>query len=377
LSNPFAALVGASPANPFTGAGTSFGDLSHIPLVQQWNLGVQRELPFALILEVNYLGNFARHLPYGIGQNVVPLSLVDAQTLANNPVTTQLDRPFPNIGTFANNSDVGRSSYNSLQASLRRRFNKHFALTANYTFAKSFDDGSTIYNFSAPNGTANAQYTVDASHRAADRAVSAIDVKHTMNVAFTYTTSGPWWLRDWHISSVFVGHTGLPVNITQSTEITGANQRPNGDINHLKEAHLAVVPGSPSVQYLLPVIDPNFPLTPSGPVYATIGGVRTRIVPTGFGDIGRNAVRAPGEVNFDASVSKDFKLSEGLKFQFRMDAFNVLNHTNFLAPNTALTVTTQTVNGVVVANFSNSPNFGRITNTQPARTMQVSVRFFF
>jgi len=377
LSNPFAALVGASPANPFTGAGTSFGDLSHIPLVQQWNVGIQRELPFALTLEVNYIGNFARHLPYGIGQNNVPLSQVDAVTLANTNLTTQLARPFPNLGTFATNTDVGRSSYDSLQASLRRRFNKHLAITANYTFAKSLDDGSTIYNFSAPNGSANAQYTVDASHRAADRAVSSIDVKHTMNVAFTYTTSGPWWLRDWHISSVFVGHTGLPINITQTNEIPGVNnQRPNGDPSHLKLANPIMnfgLPGSTFVQYLIPATDPNFPLTPSGPVYATIGGVRTRIVPTGFGNVPRDALRAPGEVNVDASVSKDFKLSEGLKFQFRMDAFNVFNHTNFFGPNTGLTVTT--VGGV--ASLNQSQNFGRITGAQGARTMQVSARFFF
>lgn len=374
LSNPFAALANASPANPFTGAGTSFNDLSHIPLVEQWNVGFQRELPFALTFEVNYVGNIARHLAYNIGQNNVPLSQVDAVTLANNPVTTQLARPFPQLGTFANVDDFGRSSYNSLQVSVRRRFQKHFAITANYTFAKSLDDGSTIYNFSAPNGTANAQYTGDAAHRAADRAVSSIDVKHTMRVALTYTTPGPWWLRDWHVSSVFVGHTGLPVNITQTNEIPGvSNQRPNGDPSHLKLAHATVNTGSTFVQYLMPAIDPNFPLTPSGPVYATIGGVRTRIVPTGFGNVPRDALRAPGEVNFDASVSKDFHLAEGLRFQFRMDAFNVFNHTNFLAPNTALTVTT--VGGV--ASLNQSQNFGRITGAQPARTMQASARFFF
>ena len=127
----------------------------------------------------------------------------------------------------------------------------------------------------------------------------------------------------------------------------------------------------------MPANDPNFPLMASGPVYATIGGVRTRIVPTGFGNVPRDTLRAPGEVNFDASVSKDFKLAEGLRFQFRMDAFNVLNHTNLLAPNTALTVNTPTVNGVVVATLNQTQNFGRITGAQGPRTMQVSARFFF
>src|SRR5205085_5816762 len=112
LSNPFAILAGATPATPINGIGTSLADLRHIPLIQQWNVGFQRQLPFALTLEVNYLGNIARHLPDGIGQNNVPLSQVDVVTLANNNLTTQLARPFPQLGTFANNNDVGRSSYN-------------------------------------------------------------------------------------------------------------------------------------------------------------------------------------------------------------------------------------------------------------------------
>ncbi len=91
------------------------------------------------------------------------------------------------------------------------------------------DDGSTIYNFSAPNGTANSQYPVAGPNFVHDFAPSNIDVQHVANIAMIYTTPGPWWLRNWHISPVFIGHTGLPINITQSAEIPGASQRPNGD----------------------------------------------------------------------------------------------------------------------------------------------------
>jgi hypothetical protein len=190
-----------------------------------------------------------------------------------------------------------------------------------------------------------------------------------------YTTPGPWWLKNWHISPVFVGHTGLPVNITQSNEIPNVSQqRPNGDTSHLKLAKPTL--NGAALQYWdSPVTDPNFALTPSGPVYSTINGVRTRLVETGFGNVPRDSIRSPGEVDFDASVAKDFKIYEELNFQFRVDAFNVINHTNFTQPSGSLSVSTKT--NSTVANFANSSGFGRITGTQPARRLQASARFFF
>jgi hypothetical protein len=343
-----------------------------MPLVQQWNLGFQRQLPLLLTLEVNYIGNHAVHLSYNVNQNQVPLSSVDAVTLANSNVATQNALQFPNLKSFTVNSNIGSSSYNGLQVSVRRQFNTRLAVLSNYTYSKSEDDASTIYNFSAPNGTANSQYPVAGANFTHDFTVSNIDSKHVLNIAMVYTTPGPWWLRNWHISPVFVGHTGLPVNITQTNEIPGASQRPNGDPRRLKLAHPTL--NGAALQYFdSPQTDPSFPLTASGPVYNTINGVRTRIVATGFGNVSRDSNRAPGEVDFDASVSKDFKIHEALNFQFRVDAFNVINHTNFQAPNGALTVTAVGTN----ATFATSSGFGKITGTQPNRQMQMSGRFFF
>jgi len=191
-----------------------------------------------------------------------------------------------------------------------------------------------------------------------------------------YTTSGPWWLRNWHISPVFVGHTGLPVNITQTNEIPGSSQRPNGDPRLLKLAKPTKVLNEPQLQYYVSAADPNFPLTASGPVYNTINGVRTRIVATGFGNVSRDSNRGPGEVDFDASVSKDFKIWEALNFQLRVDAFNVINHTNFQAPSGLLSVTADK-DTPTKATLNTSSGFGKILGTQPNRQMQLSARFFF
>ncbi|WP_254063506.1 TonB-dependent receptor [Granulicella sp. S190] len=370
LQNPAAALVNSSATNPYSVA-VSFDNQSRMPLVQQWNVGFERRLPLALTLEVNYIGNHALHLSYNINENQVPLSQVPAVTLTNTSVATQNAQPFPNLKAFQVNSNIGSSNYNGLQVTVRRQFDRRLALLSNYTYAKSEDDGSTIYNFSAPNGTANSQYPVAGPNFTHDFTVSNIDVKHVLNIAVVYTTPGPWWLRDWHISPVFVGHTGLPINITQTNEIPGSSQRPNGNPQLLKLSH--PTKNGAALQYYDSATDPDFPLTPSGPVYNTIGGVRQQIVTTGFGNVSRDSNREPGEVDFDASVAKDFKLVERLKFQFRVDAFNVINHTNFTAPSGSLTVTEVGT----AATFATSSGFGKITGTQPNRTMQVSGRFSF
>ena len=82
-----------------------------------------------------------------------------------------------------------------------------------------------------------------------------------------------------------------------------------------------------------------------------------------------------GEVDFDASVSKDFSVWRELKMQVRVDGSNIINHTNFTSPNGSLSVSTKSNSSV--ANFVNSTSFGQITGTQPNRKLQASARFFF
>ena len=374
LQNPFAAVNAATASNPYSPA-ISFNNQSRMPLVQQWNIGFERQLPLAITLEANYVGNHALHLSYNANENVVPLASVPAVTLANTSVATQNSLQFPTLKQFTTNNDIGKSNYNALQVTVRRQFNTSIAVLSNYVYSKSMDDGSTIYNFSAPNGTANSQYPIDSPARIIDYAPSNIDETQVLNIAVIYTTPGPWWLRNWHISPVFIGHTGLPLNITQASEIPGSSQRPNGNSQAIKLAHTSL--NGAALQYFDPATDPNFPLTAAGPVYNTINGVRTQIVATGFGNVGRDSIREPGEVDFDASVAKDFTIFRALRFQFRVDAFNVINHTNFSAPNVSLSSITETTTAPTVASFAGNSAFGKITGTGSPRTMQISSRFFF
>jgi hypothetical protein len=91
----------------------------------------------------------------------------------------------------------------------------------------------------------------------------------------------------------------------------------------------------------------------------------TVVVPTDvsqpFGNAGRNIVRAPSLHQLNFGLHKDFSITERQTLQFRMEAFNFLNKTNFNPPN---------------GNRS-SGSFGQITSTQPARQIQFALRYAF
>jgi hypothetical protein len=88
LQNPFLAVNAATASNPYSPA-ISFNNQTRMPLVQQWNIGFERQLPLAITFEANYVGNHALHLSYNANENVVPLASVPAVTLANTSLATQ------------------------------------------------------------------------------------------------------------------------------------------------------------------------------------------------------------------------------------------------------------------------------------------------
>ena len=138
--------------------------------------------------------------------------------------------------------------------------------------------------------------------------------------------------------------SGLPVNLTYSPssqlQVSSApNYRPNitGD------------PLTPEGQrgptnYL----NPNTVVSPTDPTRP-------------FGNAGRNIVRAPSLFQLDLGLHKDFRITEGSRLEFRTEAFNILNKTNFMAPD---------------SNRSNN-SFGTITSTFPWREIQMALRFVF
>jgi hypothetical protein len=80
-----------------------------------------------------------------------------------------------------------------------------------------------------------------------------------------------------------------------------------------------------------------------------------------FGNLGRNAVYGPSFYQLDLSFHKNFRATEKATIQFRSEFFNILNRTNFRAPN---------------PNRS-QPSFGQITTAYPARQIQFALKLIF
>ena len=93
-----------------------------------------------------------------------------------------------------------------------------------------------------------------------------------------------------------------------------------------------------------------------------------------YGNLGRSTAVGPGVTNIDLAVARDFttrKLLEGLTFQFRAEAFNILNKANFGQPNNSVFVAGTNGGG------SLNPTAGQITTASPARQLQVALKVVF
>jgi hypothetical protein len=147
----------------------------------------------------------------------------------------------------------------------------------------------------------------------------------------------------WQLSGIVTANTGLPVNVVD-TKSSYASSRPD------------LVRGVSSVFE-------NYQQTLQYLNLAAFQGVRI-VTASGAaerpGNLGRNALRAPGQWNLDASLAKSFALRERLRLQLRCDFFNALNHTNL---------------GGLQADISKA-TFGRLTSAT-SRTGQLGARLEF
>jgi hypothetical protein len=157
-------------------------------------------------------------------------------------------------------------------------------------------------------------------------------------------------LGGWQINGINTANTGTPVNVyytpSSINDVTGLSAEYRGEA-FLRPNVSGSAAGQSTAQSLLTYFAGYSFTTPS---------------PNDpFGNLGRNAFRAPGLENWDFSANKNFRITERFRLQFRSEFFNILNHTNFGLPN-------QT---------SNSSAFGTITTTYPARQIQFGLKLLF
>jgi len=378
VQNPQANIVQFdTAANPLSFANyAGFTQASPLPYAEQWNFGVQREIAKGTIVEVNYVGAHGVHLPISMPANTVPYDpVIDASVaLANTSLAAQEARPYPSLGGFNSINMEGTSTYQALQATVRRQYGSNLTFVANYTRSKSIDDGSGIYNFSQPSGLNQGQFPQQ--FLTLNKGLSEFDRPNDFTVAIRYQTRGNRWVRNFEIYPMLTAHSGLPLYIGQTNQNaaqSGTNQQRPFDVSPGVSLYAAEVPNGTGVQYLLPASAASFPLQPAGPLFVGSGSSRTQVLPVGIGTLGRNVVRAPGQLDLNLSVGRSFAVHERVRFTIRMEAYNALNHTNFQAPASNLVLTADSAGQPIW----NSPGYGVITAANQSRFLQLAGRFDF
>jgi len=325
------------------------------PYIQNWFFSVQRELGKNTFLEVAYNGNHSLNLPIIADYNQAYPNL-PGQTLG-----VQARRPIPSYGPITWVDPAGDNDYNGLSARFEHRFSSGLYFLNSFTWGKALGDSEQALEYYAGYVEANPQNIRDL---AAERGPSSFDVKFNNVTSVVYelpfgkgkqfgSSLNPILdaaIGGWQLDSINTAHTGTPLNVyygpSTANDVTGLSNDYRG------EAFLRPnVSGSATSQSTSAMINNYF----AGYTFATPPASDP------FGNLGRNAFRAPGLEQWDLGVNKNFRIREDIHLQFRSEFFNVLNHTNFGIPTT---VTTSTA-------------FGTIRSTYPPRQIQFALKLLF
>jgi outer membrane receptor protein involved in Fe transport len=345
-----------------------------LPTVYNFTMGVQTKLPFGLRLDTAYVGALFRHLQDNRNLNYVPFGAAFQPNLQDPTITSTLPggaalpanflRPLRGISDINLYEAAATGNYNSLQVTVDRRVGRLFLGMA-YTWSKDLTTASGDTNFVRPD-----QYT-----RQAYYGPSGNDRRH--NFALNYVYDLPTLanhhavtkavLGGWQISGVTRFMSGSPYGIGYG--ITGA-----GSVN---------VTGSTTEGARVGFI--GNPSTGSNDPYNRLNAAVVR--PPALNSIGLesgvNYLTGPGINNWDLSLQKSFSIKEKAHLQFRIDAFNVFNHTQFSGVNSTITYASLTnltpTNLYLKADgtVNNINGFGTVNGARDPRILQTVIRFQF
>jgi len=351
LSNPGSVAPNLSLFPPFLGGpATNWRQ----PYTEQWSLDIQREFRAGFLVDVGYYGNVGRHLLGVVDINEPqPGAFVTAgfSPAITSPVgagtpTQRLNfiRPFRGFDAINLFETIFTSNYNSLQASVQKRFRGNSLVAFNYTYSHILTTSQS--DFRTPQNT----YDIRAEY-----GPGQFDRRHIFNTDFVYEL--PWnrkqeglsghVLGGWEFSGIVYIFSGLPLTATASRDPAGLGLRDGNSF----------AGGRPDQ-----VGDPN-----SGAPHTVaqwFNKAAFQLVPTGTirpGNAPRGAIIGPGAQRWDLSLFKNTRLTEMWKLQFRAEAINVFNHTNFNGVGTSFTAGT----------------FGQVTSARDPRVMQLALKLSF
>ena len=320
---------------------------------QQWNVFGEYLLTPSTSVNVGYVGHHATHLVTPVEGNQPLAGAGDVSTWLPLQQRRPLFATAPLITNISTTAARGRSNYSGLQASVRQRNLKGLEYLASYTLSKTLTNNLGYYGSGGV--AAEGAYWMNTYQPEWNYGPAFFDARHNFVFSANYELPvgrGRTWAAQaspivdavvggWRLSGVFQARSGFPITVTdganRSQQGVRGNERPNCVGNP--------VPADQNIDHWLDIN--AFARVPLGT----------------WGNCGTGVARAPSYNNIDTVLAKQFKTGGDRYFEFRAEAFNLLNHPSFGPP----------------ARDINSPNnFGRITSTvSTARTMELVLKFFF
>ena len=363
------------------------------PVTNSWFLGIQRELPGNLVVDLNYVGNESHYVfrvfdanppdPQRVAALVAfcsdpanPLGCVPSQVASLNLYSGAENGVLPFNGVAHNaigrstfsaalNRSDGNANYNAFQAKVTKRFTRGFQIQGAYTWAHSIDDASDP--ILAAVGQVN--FVRDPLAPELDRGNSDHDIRHVGVINSIWDL--PFGTGRSHLSHGVIGRVLEGFQLTGITTMqTGRpfdviGTRDSLRVGRVQRADLIGDPFSGGGTFIdgSKVFFSNNRAAFANPDFDTL--------PT----IGRNQFHGLSFVNFDMSVAKKMKIFEDVGIELRLEAYNIFNHPNFNNPGD---------DPAGVGNQIGSPQFGQIFSqlgrsdgTTGARQLQMGAKFTF
>jgi len=393
-------LGAASGPNVFLGQSAAYINPSaKDPSSQVFGLTVSRELPWGVVIDASYGGNHGNHfinfspnlnalspIYYSLGTTALAAQVANpyqglftGSTLGTAATITKKQSllPFPYMqGVSMQNPRNGSYWSNLGMLSVQRRARQGLSIMGGYTFGKVTDAGVQGVQDITAYGTGTAASPQNPYNPKADHSVDTIDVTHRATVSVLYdlpvgkgkallnNTKFDRLVNGWQLGSIVTMESGRPLGIT------GANNqlasRPSFDPNiNYKVAH-----GSRSTLYKtgkLMWFNPNAFINPADYTYGN--------VPRKMSDL-----RAPGFGNMDLTLFKTTHITERVAFEFRIEAYNALNHPNLPAPSTSFSAGSpaDANNPTLEGGHNTSATFGYITSGATSqRNIQLGGKIIF
>jgi hypothetical protein len=351
------------------------------PRVNQWNIGIQHKIFEEVVLDVAYVGSKSSDLLRQVQINALPFGAtfqpqnqdptrVPSSVPGANALPNDFLRPYRGYGGIRMWDYSGYGDYKGLQTSVSRRFERGFMLSGFWVWSKAQGINNDDFAAGVPNLT-------EEQTRHLDYGLLNYDRTHNITIQSIYQTPRATERKglglianDWQLSGVYRWTSGRPYTVNFSVPGIGA-------------ANLTGTDGNPNARIAL-TCDPGKGYT--GDPYRQWEHPECFAPPqpNSRGDeTPRFFARNPPLNNFDLSVSKNFPIVHGMKFEIRLDMFNVLNTDQFTTVNSTAnfaSLTNKTITNLAYdaqGNLTQRNGFGTISGVTDPRRLQLVTRLTF